>query len=309
MAASAPARPSFFSAPSWVSTWVRQGVETFVAAQKILLDLTAQQNALAIGVIRERMKMPEIHPGDALAGMASQGITGLTGAGKILLDFAAGETELLVDGIKELLRLGPMAGTVAEVVRHRAETLIEMHMKLLDAVAKQTQAMMESYQDGRGLMARSNGAELAREAMEAFVQTEKKYLNLVSEAVTAATDGEKAPRRAAKDRTKLLTQLAHESVEKYIETQKKLLDLAVEQIGANAQIAKEQAAAIRAAAEEEPRTSFAEVTQKGVKNLISAEKSLLDLAAKPMKKAEAAMAGTAQAPRRGRRRAAKRATA
>ena len=33
--------------------WARQGIDSFVAGQKILLDLTAQQNALVIGMLRE----------------------------------------------------------------------------------------------------------------------------------------------------------------------------------------------------------------------------------------------------------------
>jgi hypothetical protein len=38
-----------------LANWVRQGMETFVASQKILLDLAAQQNSLAIGFVRERL--------------------------------------------------------------------------------------------------------------------------------------------------------------------------------------------------------------------------------------------------------------
>ena len=42
--------------------WARQGIDSFVAAQKILLDLTAQQNALVIGMLRENLSKPLFWP-------------------------------------------------------------------------------------------------------------------------------------------------------------------------------------------------------------------------------------------------------
>lgn len=308
MGASAQPQPRY-SQPGRLATWIRQSVESFVAAQKILLDLTAQQNALAIGILRERVKIP--NPGATLIRMADQNVDGLTGAGKILLDLAAGETALFVDGVKDVLRLGPTAGTVADVVRHRAETIIEMHRKLLDAVAEQMHAVAESYEEGKGLMAGANVAELARRTMEGFVETEKKFLDLVAEEVTAATEGTRETRRPARDRSKVLTQLAREGVEKYIDAQRKLLDLAIEQFEATGKVAKERTEAMRSA-RAEMRSSFSELTQKSVENFVSAERSLLNLAVKPSSRVRPAGTEPKKTARRPRRKAsavAKNATA
>jgi len=297
----------FYSAAGQVSTWLRQGVESFVAVQKILLDLTAQQNALAIGVVRERVKLPQFKPGAALVKMAHQAVSGGTEAGKILLEFAAGETGLAIDGMKEVLRLGPATGTMAEGIRFRAETLIEMHRKLLDGIAGQMDAVAGSYEEGNGLMGGSTAAELAKKAMEGFVQTEKRFLNLVQEEVVAAADGERAPKAAGRDRGKALTQLAHDAVEKYIEAQKQLLGLAIHQLEAG----RKAAAAAAKEAEAEPATSISEVTKKSVKNFVAAEKSLLDLAVNPPKASDKAAEYAKAAPKATRRKhaAAKRANA
>src|SRR5271165_2577703 len=77
--------------------WARQGIESFVAAQKILLDLSAQENALLVGMVRENLGKPISRPDATLAGLADMGVRNFTSAGKILMDLAAGETTLVVD--------------------------------------------------------------------------------------------------------------------------------------------------------------------------------------------------------------------
>lgn len=286
--------------PGRLASWVRQGVESFAAAQRILLDLTAQQNALAIGMLRERVKLPQIRPMASLIDVANRAITGLAGAGDILLDLAAGETTVAVDGVKEALRLGTAGGAVADVVRHRALTLIEMQRRLLDGVAAQMQEVAASYEEGKGLTGGASLSELARRAMEGFVETEKKFLDLVSEEVNAATAPGGA-RKPSRDRSKVLTQLAREGVEKYIDAQKELLELAIRQISANGKTSRERAEAARAA-REELRTSFAELTRKSVKNFVNAEMSLLEMAVKPPKRpVKAAKATKAQRKPRPRK--------
>lgn len=303
MGPSAHSEPGTAS-PGRLASWVRQGVESFAAAQRILLDLTAQQNALAIGVLRERFNLPRIRPVASLIDMANQAITGLAGAGDILLDLAAGETAVAADGVKEALRLGTVGGTVADVVRHRTVTLIEMQRRLLDGVAAQMKEVAAAYEEGKGLTGGASIGELARRAMEGFVETEKKFLDLVSEEVNAATEPGRPAKKPSRDRSKVLTQLARDGVEKYIDAQKELLEFAIQQFGAtNGKSAGERAEAARAA-KEEVRTSFAELTRKSVKNFVNAEKSLLEVAVKPAKRTVKTGKGATKAQRKTRTRKA-----
>jgi len=256
--------------------WARQGIESFVAAQKILLDLAAQENALLVGMVRENLGKPITRPGTTLAGLADLGVKNLSSAGKILLDLAAGETALVVDGVKEGLRLPVAAGAVAEIARHRMDTFVGMQKRLLDAAAEQTHAMAESYQDGKGLMAGAKVVELARRGIEGFVESEKKFLDLAAHEVSAATKGGKT-RGKPRERMEVLTKLAREGAEKYIDAQKKLLELAIEEFETARKVKGERKVAVRKA----PQQSWGELTEKGVKNLVTAQKSLLELAIKP----------------------------
>ncbi len=268
------------SATSHVAGWARQGIESFVAAQKILLDLAAQENALVIGMVRERLPKPSFRPGDSFARIADKSVENFTAAGKVLLDLAAGETAVVVDGVKQGLRLPVVASAAADLVRHRVDTFIDMQKHMLDVARNHTHAVAESYQEGKGLMAGTRMAEMVRQGIEGFVEAEKKFLDLVAQEVTAVTKEGKKDGKPARDRFKVFTELAREGVEKYIEAQKKLLHLAIDQLESVGEAAAEGKKEV---VRKEPRTSWAELTEKSVRNLVTAQKSLMDLAVKPIK--------------------------
>jgi hypothetical protein len=75
----------------------------------------------------------------------------------------------------------------------------------------------------------------------------------------------------------VLTKLARESAEKYIDAQKGLLELAIEELETVGKATGERKVAIRKPLQQ----YWGELTEKSVKNLVAAEKSLLDLAIKP----------------------------
>lgn len=156
-----------------------------------------------------------------------------------------------------------------------------MQRRLLDAAAEQTHMVVEGYKEGKGLTAGTSPAELARQALAGFVRTEKKFLDMVAEDVTAATEAAKEGRKAApaRNRTKILTQVARDGVNQYIEAQRKLMELAIDQF----ETARKAAGAIAEEVEAEPRTPWSEITQKSVKNFVAAQKSILDLAIRPAK--------------------------
>jgi len=270
-----------FSPAGQVASWARQGVDSFFAAQKILLDLTAQQNALFIGMVRERVSMPRIHPGKAIAQFTDKSVKHFATAGKILLDLAADETALVMDGVTEGLPLPVAAATVANIFRHRVDTFIGMEKNLLDAAAEQTHAIAESYQAGKGLKAESV-SELARKGIEGFVESEKKFLDLATHEVTTALKGGAEGHKPSRERSKVFTELAREGVNKYVDAQKKLLELGIDQLMPEHKTAAERAPVAR----KKPRTSLAELTEKSVRNIVAAQKSLMDIAIKPPKAAE-----------------------
>ena len=258
--------------------WARQGVQSFVAAQKILMELAAQENALLIGMLREEFAKSNFRPGASMVGFAEAGVKNLSNVGKILLDFAADETALVVDGVKEGLRVPAAAGAVADVARHRMDTLIGMQKHILDAAAEQTHAMADSYRKGKGLMAGTKVGELARRGIEGLVEGEKKFLDMAAREFTTATRGGKQAGKR-RERMEVFTDLARQGAEKYIDTQKKLLELAIDQLETAGKSRVDRKIAIRKSTPE----PWKELTEKSVKNIVAAEKSLLDLATKPKK--------------------------
>jgi hypothetical protein len=221
---------------------------------------------------------PHFRPGDAIAKIADKGVQNATTAGKILLDLAAGETALVVDGMKKVVPLPVAAGTVANVVRHRVVTFIDLQKHLLETAAAQTHEVAESYREGKGLKAGSASvAELARKGIESFVEAEKKFLDLAAQEVTAAIKAKDEGRKPAPERYKVLTELARESGEKYIDAQKKLLNLAIEQLESAGKGTGVDTA------HNGTRTTWGQLTEKSVRNLVTAQKSLMDLVAKPVK--------------------------
>jgi hypothetical protein len=277
------------NAPSPVNAlagWARQGIDSFMAAQKILLDLMGQQNALVIGMVRERLSKAGVPAGDAIAKNADHAVRSLTDAGKILLDLAASETELVVEGVKEAVPLPATASALANLLRHRVMTLINLQTRLLESAAEQTHEAIASYREGKGLMATgASAAELARRGIESFVETEKKFLDLAADEVSMATHGEKNGdgHKPARARYKVLAELARESGEKYIQAQKKLLDLAVEQMESAGKSNGKHGESAR----DEARTSWRDLSEKNVRNFVTAQKSLIELVTKPPAKPRA----------------------
>ncbi|MGB7726539.1 MAG: hypothetical protein WBL50_00805 [Candidatus Acidiferrum sp.] len=266
------------ASPGLLAGWARQGVQSFVAAQKILTDLAAQENALLIGMVRDGFSKPGTRFGASVAGIAEKGVENLTTVGKILLDLAADETTLALDGAKDVLRLPATAGAVAEVARHRVGTIIEMQKNLLDATAEQAHAVAESYREDGKLQAAARVIELTRRGIQEFVDSEKKFLDLAMQEVTAATKADKPAHKPPRDRVEVLTKVTRQGAEKYFETQKKLMDLAIEQFEGAAKAGRER---FKEVTRKEARPSLGELTEKSMKNFVNAEKSLLDLAMTP----------------------------
>ena len=187
----------------------------------------------------------------------------------------------MVNRVKEAVPLPMPAGTVANLLRHRLVTLLDLQKRLLEATAEQTHEAAESYREGKGLVAAgASMAELARRAMENFVETEKKFLDLAVHEVSAKTEGN--GHRSVQERYKVLTQLVREGGEKYIDAQQKLLNLAIEQMESAGKTAGKRVESAR----HEARTSLGELTEKSVRNFATAQKSLMELVTKPAKAKE-----------------------
>src|SRR5579871_2750531 len=182
---------------STLASWARQGMESFVATQKILLDLTAQQNSLALGFVRERINFSPLRPLTGLVELTGQSIANFVAAQKILLDLAASENALVQTGVKEGLGLSGVPAALTDAMRDGVNAFVAMQKKFLDMVDVQSRAAVDAIKEGKPFEGKDL-ADVAREGVENFVHTQKKFLDLVTEVTRTETDGK--ARKGAKDR-------------------------------------------------------------------------------------------------------------
>ena len=260
----AHARPS--SIVSLLSGWVQQGMESFFATQRILMDVAMRQNANAMKAMRESLSDPDHSPMALLTEMATEGTANYIDAQRILLDLVQKENELLMEGVKERVSGSNPAMAMVNMVRRTIDGFIDMQHEFLTMASKHSQGWMEDMQHGK-MLDRDRLIGVAREGMENFVNAQKKFLDVIAEETTLATS-DKPPKPMKHTDVALL---ARESANALIDAQKKLLDVASAQMKANLKIANKSADLLAPF-----RLPIAKLTNEGVKNFVDAEKAMID---------------------------------
>jgi hypothetical protein len=253
-------RPSTFI--SLLSGWVQQGLESFFATQRILVDLAMRQNTNAMKGFREGFAETEEKDSalKILTEIAVEGSANYIEAQRLLLDMAQQENEIIMNGVKE--RVGDYGAAVAitNVVRRSIETFIEMQQNFLLLASKHTQNWLKGEKkEQSGLIS------LAGEAMEEFATAQKKFLDVISEETSGKMEHKKLPKTD-------ITELGKKATESFIEAQKKLLDLAGQQVNVNLQAAS-RAMDLKVPVRLLP---MAEMAGESVKSFVDAEKALLN---------------------------------
>ena len=146
--------------------------------------------------------------------------------------------------------------------------------------------------------------EIAREGLDNFVKTQKKFLDVIAEETAHATGSGNGVHKTKKT---ALKELAQEGADAFIEAQKKLLDLAGQQIALNLKAGSK----VVAMAPSFPTETLANLTRDTVETFVAAQKSLLDVVTKPRHAPAAASRHTKPAPppRRAARKAGSKAEA
>lgn len=289
-------RPSSFL--SLLSGWAQQGLESFFATQRILVDLVLRENTNAMKSIREGLSASEAKdsPVKILTEIAVEGTANYVEAQRILLDLAQQENEIVMNGIKD--RVGGYQAAVAmtNVIRRSIDTFVEMQQNFLVLANKRTQSWLQ------GAPKASDLAGIASEAMEEFVTAQKKFLDAVAEETSGETKKDHSGKKASK--TELL-QLGREAADSFIEAQKKLLDLAGQQMNVNMQ-AVSRAMDLKMPIRLLP---MADIAEESVKSFVDAEKALLNTVVKTRKHEKEPAKAKRTAKRRGPRTKAKAAQA
>ena len=257
--------PSFVSL---LSGWAQQGVQSFFASQRVILDLAMRQNASVMQALRQQLTDPNHSPTMILSEMAGEGASNIIEGQKVLLELAQEQNEILMQGVKEQIGTSPAAQAVADLFQRSVETFIDMQQEFLKMASKQTHAWLNSVKAGKPFDP-ENLVEMAREGMDTFVHAQKKFLDMVAEETTKATSSRAPTKKVEKTE---LTEMAREATDAFIEAQKKLMDVAGQQLNVGMRAAGRTMNMVAPF----PFIPIPDLTRQGVKTFVDAEKALID---------------------------------
>ena len=269
-----PRESSFVSI---LSGWAQQGVQSFFATQRILLDLAMRQNANVMHTLRQQLTDPNHSPTALLSEVAGEGMTNFLEGQKVLLDLGKQQNEILMASVKERVGDWPAAQAMADVLQRSVETFIHMQEEFLKIASKQTHTWVEATKAGKPFHGEPL-VDLAREGMENFVKAQKHFLDVIAEETAKVTGGKRTNGAAKKIKKTELAELARRATESLIDAQKKLVDVAGKQINANVKTAGKSVELLRPF----PFVPLADLTREGVKSYVDAQKALMDVVVKPV---------------------------
>lgn len=262
---------------SMLAGWLRQGTESLFASQRILMDLVMRQNAHAISAFQERLVEARNIANTAATEVAGEGISNFINAQRVLLNLAQRQNEIVTTAVRERTGGAAPIAAATELFSRGIETVIGMHQHFLTLASRQADQWIDSAKSGEPF----NGIHLtalARDSMENFVRSQKKFLDVLAEETAHATGKEKNGKAAAAKKTEL-TELARQSAEAYIDAQKKLLDVAAQQFKVNAQTAREAIQAINPL----PTEALGNWARHTVDDMVESQQAILDLVVKTPK--------------------------
>lgn len=260
---------------SLMTGWIEQGVESFFATQRVLVDVAMRQNAAMMKTLQEGISDPEHSPVAILSDLAIEGTSSFTEAQKILLNLAQQENEIIMNGSKEQIAGLPRAVAVTDLVRRSLDTFIGMQQDFLTTTSKQTLHWLEAVKAGKGYQ-NPHLIDLAREGMETFVQSQKKFLDVVSQETAKVASGKHDHGVKPVKKTEL-SKLAGEATNSFIDAQKKLLDVLGQQMNVNLRAVTRTMDLLSPAR----LMPVANITGEGVKDFVAAEKALIESMVKP----------------------------
>jgi len=259
-----------------LSGWAQQGVQSFFATQRILLDLAMRQNASLMHSLRQQLSDPHHSPTAILSEAAAERVSNFIEGQKILLELGQKQNEILMSGVKERVGDWPAAHAVTDLLRRSVETFIDMQQEFLKIAGKQTHTWVEAAKSGKPYQT-EHLVDLARESMDHFVKTQKHFMDIIAEETAKATGSKPHTNGTKKLKKTELSQLARHATESFIDAQRKLVDIAGRQMNANVKTAGKTLELLRPF----PFLPLAELTREGVKSYVDAQKELMDVMVKP----------------------------
>lgn len=275
-------KPACNSITDMLGEWIRQGTEGFIATQKILLDLAAQQNALALTIVRERVGLFSPTPTKAVVELAGKGMKNFMEAQQVLLDIAVRQNDIVATGLKPAIAGTPVEG-LAEVLHQGFDNFVMAQKHFLDLFEAEADGAIKDFAHSKSFDT-GRLADLARDGTKNFLKSQKKFLDIIEKQFTVKKkEGE--VEEIVEGKVDLF-EMAKQSTDAFVEAQERLLDLASDQIDVNVKMARQY---FSMDTENKPPTTLPDLVKKSVDSFVAAQKALVDLASKPRKEHEVAV--------------------
>jgi len=163
------------------SDMLRLGLDSYVATQKTMLDIAAQQNALWTAAITQGTQQAGavLNPAD----LAAAGAKAFLESQKLGLDIALQQNRLAITMAKAWLGpASPYLADLTHLLENGAEAFVNTQKKLLEFASAQSDAMIQSVRQSSAAMPNplAQIAELSRQSTDAFIQAQKQFLDLLS---------------------------------------------------------------------------------------------------------------------------------
>jgi len=260
---------------SLLTGWAQQGVQSFFATQRILLDLAMRQNASVMHSVRQQLSDPHHSPTAILGEVAGEGVNNFIEGQKILLELGQKQNEILMTSVRESVADWPGAYALTDLLRRSVDTFVEMQQEFLKIAGKQTHTWIEAAKAGKPYQS-EHLVDLAREGMEKFVKAQKQFMDVIADETAKATGGKRV-NGAKKAKKTELSALARQATETFIDAQKKLVDLAGQQMNTSVKTAGKTLELLKPF----PFVPLADLTREGVKSYVDAQRALMDVMVKP----------------------------
>jgi len=265
-----------------LSGWAQQGMQTLFATQRILIDLAMRQNASVMHAVRQQLSDPHHSPTALLSELAEEGMKNFMEGQKVLLELGREQNEILMEGVKERVGDWPAAKAMTDLLRRSVDTFIELQEEYLKIAGKQTHTWLESARNGQPYQP-ENVLDLAREGMESFVKSQKRFMDVIAEETAKATGGKPGNGTAKKMKSTELAELARKATDSLMEAQKRLVDVAGRQLSAGVKTAGRAMEGLKPF----PFLPVSELTREAVKSYVDAQKALMEVMVKPVQERKA----------------------
>lgn len=162
-----------------------EGTSSLVEAQRALLDLVQQENAIVLNGVKERIA--NFVPGVAMTDLVRRSLDTLIGLQQELLTTTSKQTLEWVESTKA--GKSDHTARLVEFAREGIETFTRAQKKFLEVIAQEA-ARATNSQHGREVkpVKKTELAQLARAAGDAFIEAQKRLLDVIGQQMNVNLD-------------------------------------------------------------------------------------------------------------------------